>query len=47
MNRFKGLDLVDRGLKNYGQRFIIFTGVSDQNLSKAKKVPGDKVAGCA
>ena len=22
MNRFKGLDLLDRGLKNYGQRFV-------------------------
>ena len=22
MNRFQGLDLIDRGLKNYGQRFI-------------------------
>ena len=21
-NRFQGLDLIDRGLKNYGQRFI-------------------------
>ena len=25
-NRFKGLDLIDRGLKNYGWRFITWLG---------------------
>ena len=29
-NRFKGLDLIE-SLKNYGQRFVIYTGGGNQN----------------
>ena len=40
-NRFKGLDLTDRCLKNYGWRFI--TGGSIQNHPQEKEIQKGKM----
>ena len=37
MNRFKGLDLVDKCLKKYGQRFITLYETQQPNIPKKKK----------
>ena len=43
-NRFKGLDLCDRQcLKNYGRRFMTFTGGSDQDHPQEKEMQKGKM----
>ena len=37
-NRFKGLDLIDRCLMNYGMRFVTFTGDRDQDHPHGKEM---------
>ena len=46
-NRFKGLDLIDLGLMNYGMRFMtLCTGDRDQDHSHGKEMQKSKVAVC-
>ena len=42
-NRFKGLDLVGKILKNYGQRFITLYRISVQNHPQEKEMQEGKV----
>ena len=42
-NRFKGLDLIEC-LKNYGQRFMTFTGDRDQDHPQEKEMQQSKMA---
>ena len=43
MNRFKGLDLVDRMHKNYGQRFVILCRRQCPKTPKEKEMQEGKV----
>ena len=43
-NRFKGLDLIDRVLMNYGQRFVTLTGDRDQDHPHGKEMQKSKMA---
>ena len=46
-NRFKGLDLIDLGLMNYGMRFMtLCTGDRDQDHSHGKEMQKNKMAVC-
>ena len=42
-NRFKGLDLIDRVLMNYGWRFVTCTGCIDQDHPKEKEMQQGKM----
>ena len=43
-NRFKGLDLIDRCLMNYGMRFVTFTGDRDQDHPHGKEMQKSEMA---
>ena len=43
-NRFKGLDLIDRVLMNYGRRFVTLTGDRDQDHPHGKEIQNSKMA---
>ena len=43
-NRFKGLDMIDRVLMNYRQRFVHCTGDRDQDHPQEKEMQKRKMA---
>ena len=43
-NRFKGLDLIDECLMNYGRRFLTFTGDRDQDHPQENEMQKSKMA---